>query len=56
MSGAAPSAPTPGKVNSVGGTGVQIQLGPNGAQMCVNGKCHPLKDGYTIDNLASTSY
>ena len=56
VSGAAPPAPTPGKVNSVGGTGVQIQLGPNGAQMCVNGKCRSLKDGYTIDNLASTSY
>jgi len=31
-------------------------LGPNGAQMCVNGKCHALKNGYTIDNLGSPSY
>jgi putative ABC transport system permease protein len=31
-------------------------MGPNGAQMCVNNKCHPLKDGYTIDNLGSGSY
>ena len=30
-------------------------MGPNGAQMCTNGKCHSLKDGYTIDNLASSS-
>ena len=28
-------------------------MGPNGAQMCVNGKCHSLKDGYTIDTLGS---
>ena len=31
-------------------------MGPNGAQMCVNGKCRSLKDGYTIDTLASSSY
>jgi putative ABC transport system permease protein len=54
VSGAAPSAQAPGKGGN--GTSVQIQLGPNGAQECVNGKCHPLKDGYTIDNLGSPSY
>ncbi len=54
VSGAAPSAQSPSKAG--GGTIVQIQLGPNGAQMCVNGKCHSLKDGYTIDNLSSPSY
>ena len=53
VSGAAPSAQSPSKAG--GGTIVQIQLGPNGAQMCVNGKCHSLKDGYTIDNLSSPS-
>jgi putative ABC transport system permease protein len=53
VSGAAPSAQAPG---SGGGTGVQIEMGPNGAQMCVNGKCHALKNGYTIDNLGSPSY
>jgi putative ABC transport system permease protein len=31
-------------------------MGPNGAQMCVNGKCRALKNGYTIDNLGSSSY
>jgi putative ABC transport system permease protein len=31
-------------------------MGPGGAQMCVNGKCHALKNGYTIDNLGSPSY
>ena len=54
VSGAAPSAQAPGKGGN--GTSVQIGMGPNGAQECVNGKCHPLKDGYTIDNLGSTSY
>ena len=54
VSGAAPSAKAPG--NGGGGTRVSIQMGPNGAQMCVNGKCHALKNGYTIDNLGSSSY
>src|SRR6516164_5125752 len=53
VSGAAPSAKTPG---AGGGTRTSIMMGPNGAQMCVNGKCHALKNGYTIDNLTSTSY
>jgi putative ABC transport system permease protein len=55
VSGAAPSANTQGPGKG-GGTSVQIQMGPNGAQMCVNGKCHTLKNGYTIDNLGSPSY
>src|SRR3984885_10875543 len=54
VSGAAPSAKAPG--NGGGGPRVSIQMGPNGAQMCVNGKCHALKNGYTIDNLGSSSY
>jgi putative ABC transport system permease protein len=54
VSGAAPSAKAPG--SGGGGTRVSIQMGPNGAQMCVNGKCHALKNGYTIDNLGSSSY
>jgi putative ABC transport system permease protein len=53
VSGAAPSAQVPG---NGGGTGVKIEMGPNGAQMCVNGKCQALKNGYTIDNLGSPSY
>jgi putative ABC transport system permease protein len=55
VSGAAPSARAPG-AGQGGGNRVQIGTGPGGAQMCVNGKCRALKDGYTIDNLASTSY
>jgi putative ABC transport system permease protein len=58
VSGPAPSAQAPGgiKGGQGGGNRVQIEMSPNGAQMCVNGKCRTLKDGYTIDNLASTSY
>ena len=55
VSGPAPSASAPG-TGQGGGTRVQIREGPDGAQMCVNGKCRTLKDGYTIDNLVSTSY
>ena len=54
VTGAAPSASKPSADG--GGTRVGIMMGPNGAQMCVNNKCHPLKDGYTIDNLGSGSY
>jgi putative ABC transport system permease protein len=54
VTGQAPSEGNPGSAG--GGSKVSIMMGPNGAQMCVNGKCHALKDGYTIDNLASTSY
>ncbi|MGH3211745.1 MAG: ABC transporter permease [Trebonia sp.] len=54
VSGAAPSAQAPG--NGGNGSRVQIEMGPDGAQMCVNGKCHALKNGYTIDNLGSPSY
>jgi putative ABC transport system permease protein len=53
VTGSAPSAPKPG-VRS--GNRVSIGMGPGGAQMCTNGKCRPLKDGYTIDTLASDSY
>jgi putative ABC transport system permease protein len=49
-------APTFKAPSGSAGTGTTIQMGPNGAQMCVNGKCRSLKDGYTIDNLSSTSY
>jgi putative ABC transport system permease protein len=55
VTGSAPSAENPG---GSGGSGskVSIMMGPNGAQMCVNNKCHSLKNGYTIDNLTSSSY
>ncbi|HEX8007824.1 MAG TPA: ABC transporter permease, partial [Trebonia sp.] len=58
VTGQAPSEQAPGRNGNgnSGGSKVSIMMGPNGAQMCVNGKCHALKDGYTIDNLAATSY
>jgi putative ABC transport system permease protein len=55
VSGQAPSNRPP--TSGSGGAGrTTIAMGPNGAEMCVDGKCHSLKDGYTIDTLASTSY
>ena len=57
VTGAAPSA-SQARPNTGSGSGnrVSIGMGPNGAQMCVNGKCRSLKNGYTIDTLASSSY
>jgi putative ABC transport system permease protein len=51
VTGPAPSAPTPGSGTIRSG----IEMTPNGAQICVNNKCHSLKNGYTIDTLGSTS-
>jgi putative ABC transport system permease protein len=57
VAGRAPSFKAPGGSGGAGtGNRVSIQMGPNGAQMCVNNKCHALKNGYTIDNLGSPSY
>jgi putative ABC transport system permease protein len=51
VNGTPPSAPPSG-----GGSGVRIEPGPDGTQMCVNGVCHALKNGYTFDGLGSPSY
>jgi len=56
VTGAAPKPPSIAGGNNAGGNRTTIEMGPNGAQMCVNGKCHSLKNGYTIDNLISGSY
>jgi putative ABC transport system permease protein len=56
VTGPPPSAKAPDTSGGGVGTRVGIELGPDGAQMCVNGKCRSLKDGYTIDNLGSGSY
>ena len=52
------AAPTPPKAvtnpGSAGSKGTQIMMGPNGAEMCVNGKCHSLKNGYTMNQLGLT--
>jgi putative ABC transport system permease protein len=56
VTGPAPSPPSGSPTTGGTGNRVSIMMGPNGAQMCVNGKCRTLKDGYTIDTLASTSY
>jgi len=55
VTGAAPSPSTSGGGGG-GKTRIGIMMGPNGAQMCVNNKCHPLKNGYTLDNLGPTNY
>jgi len=55
VTGAAPSPPKSGS-NPGSGDRTSIGMGPNGAEMCTNGKCHSLKNGYTIDNLGSQSY
>ena len=52
VTGKPPSAPGPGRGSGPG----NIMMGPNGAQMCVNGKCRSLKNGYTIDTLTGTTY
>lgn len=57
-------APTPAKGSpggpatsgGPGGGGMSVQFGPGGGRICQNGKCHSLKDGYSIDNLTSDSY
>jgi putative ABC transport system permease protein len=55
VTGAAPSPPK-GLSGPSSGKGTQITMGPDGAQICTDGKCHALKNGYTIDNLGSASY
>jgi putative ABC transport system permease protein len=52
-------APGPPKNSGTSGGpsgGIQVQLGPGGGEICQNGKCKSLKDGYTIDTLAIDSY
>jgi putative ABC transport system permease protein len=56
VTGAAPSARAPGSKPAGSGNGEQFQLGPNGGEVCVNNKCHSLKQGYTIDTLGDSSY
>ncbi len=34
---------------------VQITITPNGAEMCSDGKCHSLKNGYTQSNVVPTT-
>jgi putative ABC transport system permease protein len=56
VTGSAPSPPKAGSPVSVGGGTFSLQMTPSGAQMCVNGKCRPLKEGYTIDQLMSPGH
>jgi len=51
VTGAAPNPSSGTTGPGGGGSMTQITNGPNGAQECTNGKCHSLKDGYTIDHL-----
>jgi putative ABC transport system permease protein len=52
--GKARTPSTGGPSGSNGGS--RILIGPGGAQICQNGKCRSLKDGYTVDNLVSDLY
>jgi putative ABC transport system permease protein len=58
--GRAPSPPknssASGPVTGSGSGGIQLQLGSGGAQVCQDGKCKSLKDGYTIDVLTAGNY
>jgi putative ABC transport system permease protein len=56
VTGQAPSEQAPSGGKPASGNGEQFQLGPNGGEVCVNNKCHSLKQGYTIDNLGDSSY
>jgi len=51
VTGAAPKPPSGTSGPGSSGNSTQIMMGPNGAEECTNGKCHSLKDGYTIDHL-----
>jgi putative ABC transport system permease protein len=55
VTGKPPSAQGPTSKGSGGGQRTSIMIGPNGGQICVNGKCHSLKNGYTIDSLIGTN-
>src|SRR5215472_1541825 len=53
VTGAAPKPPTQGSGPPKGGQ--TFQIGPAGAQVCSDGKCHSAA-GQTIDHLGSVSY
>jgi putative ABC transport system permease protein len=53
VTGKAPKPPSPGSGPPKGGQ--TFQIGPGGAQVCTNGKCHDAA-GQKIDHLESASY
>ena len=53
VTGKAPKPPSP--TTGPAKNGQTFEIGPNGAQVCTNGKCHNAA-GQTIDHLDSTSY
>ena len=55
VTGKAPRLSLPGGGPPKGGVGQTFQIGPGGAQVCSNGKCHNAS-GQTIDHLESTNY
>jgi len=55
VTGKAPRLALPGAAPAKGGGGQTFQIGPGGAQLCSNGKCHNAA-GQTVDHLNSTSY
>jgi len=56
VTGKPPAAPsnsgTSGSGSTGGGTRISLGIGPGGGQICTNGRCKSLKDGYTLDTLA----
>jgi putative ABC transport system permease protein len=54
VTGAAPKPPS--LSSGPPANSIQIRMGPNGAQMCSNGRCHSLKNGYTQDMLGAGDY
>ncbi|HEV2376614.1 MAG TPA: ABC transporter permease [Streptosporangiaceae bacterium] len=55
VTGSAPKLPTVGSESPGKSGGTIFQVGPGGAQVCTNGKCHNAA-GQTIDHLGSESY
>src|SRR5215831_13312602 len=53
VTGKAPKPPS--RVSGPPKNGQTFTVGPGGARVCTNGKCHNAA-GQTIDNLGSTSY
>jgi putative ABC transport system permease protein len=50
------SAPPSGSTAAGTGTRISLGIGPGGAQLCQNGTCKSLKDGYTLDTLAPENH
>ncbi|HUN32503.1 MAG TPA: ABC transporter permease [Trebonia sp.] len=52
----APPSNSSSSGNSGTGTRISLGMGPGGAQICTNGQCKSLKNGYTLDTLAPENH